>query len=306
MLGIGEQRNTSLKKPESLGLEVPQPKVRDLLAIISSEEQSCIAQFTSWLGNLALSVSQGESDKQQMINISFAVFSALMQESIQFAGLTRVDPLELWVEHQNPKQVVPLRLVSQGYQAVMGWVGFIIQRMFEAYSDTLQPLQQPAIIIIDEIDQLLHVKWQQKILKVLVKEFFPNTQWIVTTHSPMVVTGLDQGQVIQLHQRDGKLIAEANIVDLWLWQYGDIVRYLFEVSPENPRVQEQQLIQEIDEIKALPITDQTITQQHALAKLEMQLDKVQKSRAFIDELYAEQQKLRAKEQELAALIEHLS
>ena len=306
MLGIGEQRNTNLKKPYSLGLEIPQPKAKDLLPIISSEEQACIAHFTSWLGNLALSASQGEIEKQQAINISFAIFSALMQESIQFVGLTRVDPLELWVEHQNPKQIVPLRLVSQGYQAVMGWVGYIIQRMFEAYADALQPLQQPAIIIIDEIDQLLHVKWQQKILQVLAKEFFPNTQWIITTHSPMVVTGLDQGQVIQLHQRDGKLIAEANAVDLWLWQYGDVVRYLFEVLPENPHLQEQQLIQEIDTIKALPITEQTILQQETLAKLEMQLNKVQKSRAFIDELYAEQQKLRAKERELAALIEKLS
>jgi predicted ATP-binding protein involved in virulence/transcriptional regulator with XRE-family HTH domain len=305
MLGIGEQRNTSPKKPHSLGLEVLQPKARDLLPIISNEEQTCIAHFTSWLGNLALSVSQGDANQQQAINISFAIFSALMQESIQFAGLTRVNPLELWVEHQTPKQIIPLRLVSQGYQAVMGWVGYIIQRMFEAYAGTLQPLQQPAIIIIDEIDQLLHVKWQQKILQVLAKEFFPNTQWIITTHSPMVVTGLDQGQVIQLHQRDGKLIAEANTVDLWLWQYGDVVRYLFEVSPERPQVQEQQLIQEIDAIKALPITGQA-AQQQALTKLEMHLEKVQKSRAFIDELYAEQQKLRAKEQELAALIKHLS
>ena len=228
-----------------------------------------------------------------------------MQEPIQFAGLTKVDPLELWVEHQDPKQLVPLRLVSQGYQAVMGWVGLILQRMYEAYADALQPLQQPAIIIIDEIDQLLHVKWQQKILGVLAKQFFPNTQWIVTTHSPMVLTGLDEKQVIHLHQRDGTLIAEHNAVDLWLWQYGDIVRYLFGVSPEVPRVQEQELLKDIQALAEIPSVERTAKQRETLERLQIQLDKVQKSRAFVDEVYAEQQKLRAKEQALTKLIQQL-
>lgn len=305
MLGIGEQRITSLKKPQSLGLEVPQPKAKDLLPIISGGvEQACIAYFSSWLGNLALAASQGEIEKQQDIEVSFSVFSSLMHEPIRFAGLTKVDPLELWVEHQSLGQIVPLRLVSQGYQAVMGWVGLIIQRMFEAYAEALQPLQQPAIIIIDEIDQLLHVKWQQKILSILTKEFFPNTQWIITTHSPMVVIGLDKEQVIHLHQRDGKIIAEPNAVDLWLWQYGDVVRHLFEVPSEKPELQEQQLKQDIEAIKSQP-EELTATQLQELAKLEQRLEKVQKSRAFIDEIYAEQKKLHAKEQELATLIEQL-
>ncbi len=226
-----------------------------------------------------------------------------MQESIQFAGLTSVDPLELWIEQQDFQQTLPLHLYSQGYQAMMGWVGYIVQRVFEAYSGLSNPLLQSAIIIIDEIDQLLHIKWQQKILKVLT-DFFPKTQWIITTHSPMVVTGLDQGQVIQLHQHEGKFIAEANSVGLWLWQYGDVVRYLFEVSPEAPKIREQQLLEKISAIKQLP--EQTLIQQQTLTRLEVQLDRVQKSRAFVDELYAEQQKLRAKEQELEALITLLS
>ncbi len=305
ILGIGEQRNTNLKKNRRLGLEVTQAKVKDLLPIISGEEQACIAHFSAWLGNLSLLASQGHQDKLDEINASFLIFSALMQESIQFSGFTSVDPLELWVEHQDPKQIVPLRLVSQGYQAVMGWVGYIIQRMFEAYSEALLPLQQPAIIIIDEIDQLLHIKWQQEIVNVLAKEFFPNTQWIVTTHSPMVIMGLDKGQVIQLHQRDGQLVAEPNTVDLWLWQYGDIIRHLFEVFPQKPQLQEQQLMAEIELLNS-QVEALDDTQQKELEKLEIQLEKVQKSRAFVDELYAEQQKLRVREQELAALIKQLS
>ncbi len=304
ILSITEQRSACLKTTHSLGLEISQPKVRDLLPLISGGEQACIGNFTSWLGNLALAKLKGDIEKQEQIDTIFSIFSALMQESVRFKGLTSVDPVELWIEHQNPKQVVPLRLVSQGYQAAMGWIGFIIQRMFEAYADALLPLQQPAIIIIDEIDQLLHVKWQQKIINILSKKFFPNTQWIITTHSPIVVTGLDQGQVIQLHQNDaGQLVAEENTVDLWLWQYGDVIRQLFELPTEPPVSQEQQLIKKISTLGKIERTD---TQQQELEKLEMRLEKLQKSRAFVDKLYAEQQKLREREKELSELIQQLS
>lgn len=305
-LGIGEQRIVSLKKPHNIGVESLQPKVKDLLPLISNEVQACIAHFASWLGNLALLAKEGSDESQQAIETSFKIFSSLMQESIQFADLTSVDPLELWVELQNSNQTIPLRLYSQGYQAVMGWVGYIVQRVFEAYSGLSNPLLQPAIIIIDEIDQLLHVKWQQNILSVLT-EFFPKTQWIITTHSPMVITGLDQGKVVQLHQNEeGKYIAEKNTVDLWLWQYGDVVRYLFEVSPKKlaTEQQEQKLKEKISALKQLSTL--TFEQQQDLPRLEMQLERVQKSRAFVDELYAQQQKLQAKEQELALLITSLS
>ncbi|MFT4929662.1 MAG: Leucine-rich repeat (LRR) protein [Phenylobacterium sp.] len=305
MLSIGEQRNTSLKTSYNPVSGIYNPKAKDLLPAINGEEQACIAHFSAWLGNLAHSVSQGEIDKQQMIDVSFEVFSALMHESIKFEGMTSVKPLELWVSHQEPAQTVPLRLASQGYQAVMGWVGYIIQRMFEAYADALQPLKQSAIIIIDEIDQLLHVKWQQRILNILAKTFFPNTQWIVTTHSPVVVAGLDQAQVIQLLERDGKQMAEPNSVDLWLWQYGDVASQLFGLMPEQPKEQEALLEQAIAKITAIPKAQWTTLEYEQLSKLELRLEKVQNSRAYIDETYAQRQRLQRKEQELSELIEQL-
>ncbi len=308
ILGIGEQRNSSINKQQSNGLEQFHPKVRDLLPIIRGEEISCIGHFKDWIGNLELAALNGKTGQRRLINVTFAIFAALMKESIHFAGLTQIDPLELWVEHQEPKQLVPLQLASQGYQAVMGWVGFIVKRMFEAYERALEPLQQPAIIFIDEIDQLLHVKWQQQILNILADTFFPNTQWIVTTHSPVVVAELEQDQVIQLLPKNGVMVAEHNEVDLWLWQYGDVVKYLFGVVPIEPKVYESQISADIANIKHQDTATQPLTseQQQQLQKLEDQLSKVQKSRAFVDKVYKEQQNLRAREQELKALIETLN
>jgi len=300
ILGIGEQRYTTLNQElYQAETDIKEPKIKDLLPLINGEQQTCMTSFTQWLSNLALQSLKNTKNSQQKIDISFQIFSALMQEDIKFKELTQVEPLELWIEHQNPKQVIPLRLASQGYQAVMGWVGYIIQRMFEAYNQTLQPLNQPAIIIIDEIDQLLHIKWQRKIITVLGDLFFPNTQWIITTHSPMVVMNLDQKQVIQLHEVNGQLIAESNQVDLWSWQYGDIIRCLFDIPTEKPKEQENLLRQSLKEIENLP------NKQQEYDKLTTRLEKVQQSKAFVDEIYAEQQKLHQREQELVTLIQKL-
>jgi hypothetical protein len=188
----------------------------------------------------------------------------------------------------------------------LGWVGFIIQRMFEAYSDCLQPFNQPSIIIIDEIDQLLSVKWQQKILAVLANKFFPNTQWIVSSHSPIVVTDLEQAQVVKLHEENNQLVAETNQVDLWLWKYDDIVRNLFELPTKPPKFQEQELRGSIKAIDAIAIDKRSEEERQTLEKLHTYLAKVQQSRASVDALYAQQQNLHQREQELSQLIAQLS
>jgi predicted ATP-binding protein involved in virulence len=51
-------------------------------------------------------------------------------------------------------------------------------------------LMAPAIMLVDEIDLHLHPSWQQRVLDDLLRTF-PATQFIVTTHSPQVLTSVD-------------------------------------------------------------------------------------------------------------------
>jgi predicted ATP-binding protein involved in virulence len=120
--------------------------------------------------------------------------------------------------------------------------------MIEANETHPLPLSQSSIVVIDEIDQLLSIKWQQKILTIL-REFFPNVQWIISTHSPMVLTDLEKHQVIKLLEKDGKVTAQTNEVDLWMWQYDDIVRRYFEISTTPPKYQEKHILEDIEAIK---------------------------------------------------------
>ena len=88
--------------------------------------------------------------------------------------------------------------MSDGYKIVTAMVADIASRMAEANPDMENPLMSNGIVLIDEIDLHLHPKWQRTIIDSLSKTF-PNIQFIVSTHSPIILSGaMDAAQVIVL------------------------------------------------------------------------------------------------------------
>jgi hypothetical protein len=81
---------------------------------------------------------------------------------------------------------VPLHQLGYGYQMMIAWVVDFVSRMVERYPNSENPLAEPAVCLVDEIDLHLHPVWQRKVIGYL-SERFPNTQFIVTAHSPLVV-----------------------------------------------------------------------------------------------------------------------
>lgn len=80
--------------------------------------------------------------------------------------------------------------LGDGYQSVINWVLDLLSWWFlreNAKSEmNLESLR--GIVIIDEIEQHLHPKWQRRIFS-LLRLKFPNIQFIVATHSPLVASG---------------------------------------------------------------------------------------------------------------------
>jgi hypothetical protein len=79
-----------------------------------------------------------------------------------------------------------MRALSLGYRSMIAWVIDLASRMFEGFPDSSDPLGEPAIALVDEIDLHLHPRWQREITAHLDR-LFPNVQFIVTAHSPLVV-----------------------------------------------------------------------------------------------------------------------
>ncbi len=96
---------------------------------------------------------------------------------------------------------VPAVSMSHGYQATMAWIADLVGQIFLEAKGPVLATEMEGIVLIDELDLHLHPTWQVKIVGDL-KRVFPRIQFIATTHSPMVLPGLKQDEIVLLKQDD--------------------------------------------------------------------------------------------------------
>lgn len=127
--------------------------------------------------------------------------------------------------------------MADGYSAFFDVVAEIMMRMeFAKHYE----YDMPGIVVIDEIEIHLHVDLQKKILPFLCK-MFPKVQFIVSTHSPFVMSSLSDAIVYDL---------EKNIryEDMSAYSYESIVEHFFGVDMYSRVIQEK-----FDEYKRLAL-----------------------------------------------------
>lgn len=87
--------------------------------------------------------------------------------------------------------------LSLGYRTAWAWITDLAIRMFWEYPNSQDPLKEPAIVIVDEIDLHLHPKWQRTIRSTLEKHF-KRTQFVCTAHSPYMAQALEDENICVL------------------------------------------------------------------------------------------------------------
>lgn len=92
--------------------------------------------------------------------------------------------------------------LSQGEKSMMALVGDIARRLAMMNQALDNPLEGDGIVLIDEVDLHLHPKWQRSLIRQL-SETFPNCQFVLTTHSPLVIS--DAKDVLCYVLNDGEL-----------------------------------------------------------------------------------------------------
>lgn len=88
--------------------------------------------------------------------------------------------------------------LSQGERSLLALVGDIARRLAMMNPRAEKPLHGKGIVLIDEVDLHLHPRWQRTVIRRL-RETFPNCQFILTTHSPLVISDPDNIRVLRLH-----------------------------------------------------------------------------------------------------------
>jgi len=93
--------------------------------------------------------------------------------------------------------------LSEGYKNIMVWVSDLIYR-FQQTQPKINRLEDfKGVVLLDEIELHLHPIWQRRIIGQL-RTFFPNIQFVFTTHSPTIIQGASEDAVIYRIYRNPK------------------------------------------------------------------------------------------------------
>lgn len=106
----------------------------------------------------------------------------------------------------RPLSLAP-HLLSQGYQSTFAWVADLLGHAFLDAGKRIDPKTLEGIVLLDEIDLHLHPTWQRRIVPIL-RSVFPRLQFIVTTHSPLVLTGFEADEIIGLQLEGGEVVQQ--------------------------------------------------------------------------------------------------
>ena len=216
MIGFAQQNG---RKDYKNGKKIWKANVDDLNALIYDKADNRFPEFIYWIGKKLDITEIGDAEQliknRLQINQIFQVISKITGDDISLhEKISRV--VVVTKSHPNG---LPLHLMSQGYQNVVGWVGFFMKRLWE-FGQTELPdedfRQMPAICLIDEIDTYLHPEWQYRILSVLVENFV-NVQFIVTSHSPYVLSSIPNDKILlyELIDENGEIVIRRETENLF-------------------------------------------------------------------------------------------
>jgi ABC-type multidrug transport system ATPase subunit len=144
------------------------------------------------------------------------VFQLLEQAIYQLTGdrfvfesVERVarNKFRLFVLTEGNDRPLPIQYASQGTLSVLGVIG-VLRSYLKAFFPKARDesfLNKPAIVFVDELDAHLHPQWQQKLIGIL-RTTFPNVQFVLSAHSPLVVAGSWVGEVAVMTKTPGGLV----------------------------------------------------------------------------------------------------
>jgi predicted ATP-binding protein involved in virulence len=145
-----------------------------------------------------------------------AVRTAISEFMPGFSNLRVRRKPRLYMSVDKNGETLNVAQLSQGEKSLMALIGDIARRLAMMNPSLQNPLNGNGIVLIDEVDLHLHPKWQRSLISRLTSTF-PNCQFVLTTHSPLVISdnkdvlcySLDNGELTQIQDLYGE---DANTV----------------------------------------------------------------------------------------------
>jgi len=160
------------------------------------QEAASLAEVDQWLRNLShRALEDRPGAKEQRDLILEVLRDELMPNQIT---VDRIDSDGLWLKDRNGLQLSWSEM-SDGYRAALALLADILRHLINVFGpndltdrsdDGKLFFRRSGVVLIDEIDAHLHPEWQREI-GFWLKRHFPNIQFLVTTHSPIICQAAD-------------------------------------------------------------------------------------------------------------------
>lgn len=251
---------------------------------------SSFVQIQQWMTKATLGVRQQEEIPgyeqsnlpAQLENIKVTVEHLLAEEgwrnfhySFQHEELAMSNP-----DHG----ILPVSLLSDGVRSMISLTADLAWRCTKLNPQFGRDasLKSPGIVMIDEVDMHLHPQWQQRVIASL-RRAFPNIQFIVTTHSPQVLSTVHRENIRLLGTNEaGQMTVSEPLADSYGEPSNDVLQAIMHVDPQPP-VPEKAQLERLTELVDQGLSDDTEAQRllaalkQSLSPHHPQLEKVERS-----------------------------
>ena len=145
------------------------------------------------------------------------------------------------VEFETPYGWVTIQNLGLGYRSTIAWTVDLASRLFERYPESPDPIAEPAIVLVDEIDLHMHPHWQRTIMRYLSERFL-NTQFIVTAHSPLIVQAAEGANIAVLKREGDHVVIDQSFQGIRGWRIDQLLTSdLFGLETARPAEYEKLL-----------------------------------------------------------------
>lgn len=160
------------------------------------QEAASLAEVDLWLRTLSHRALESKPDARVQLDLILEMLrDQLLPNQI---SVDRIDSDGLWLKDRNGLQLSWYEM-SDGYRAALALLTDILRHLINAYGVTDLTgrtqggrlyVKRSGVVLIDEVDAHLHPAWQREI-GFWLKQHFPNLQFLVTTHSPIICQAAD-------------------------------------------------------------------------------------------------------------------
>ena len=189
-------------------------------------EDTALLNAEEWLLQMDYSASKRskiQGKQKELLGLVIQVLVKVLPEveEIRLTQPTAEKPTP-GVQFKTPYGWVALSQLGYGYRTMVAWIVDLASRMVERYPESPDPLAEPAVVLVDDIDLHLHPKWQRDLIGFLTDRF-PNTQFIATAHSPLIVQAATGANIALLKREGDHVVIENNPETIRGWRIDQIL-----------------------------------------------------------------------------------